>query len=245
MTCAPGVTQASSTTGVGDEVTSTDDVGAAHRRLGRFTGPDRRGDPARHVADESLAAAALRAPHAHVGQRPHFGEGVEMAAGLDAGTDDRQAGGIGAGEGLGRHRRDGGRTGLGDVASVHHRDERPRSGVEKHDRGQMRRQAPGEVPVEDGHQLRPQLRRLGDEGRHHAEERLLRPHGEHASHRLEHVARREAGEGGLHRLDQIGRRQQGADVVFGEEAEALRHPLVVHQAGHASVAGATPVRRCR
>ncbi len=88
-----------------------------------------------------------------------------------------------------------------------------------------------------------QLRRLGDEGRHHAEEGLLRPTASTLRTGCATSPAEKRARAASIAWIEIGRRQEGAYVVFGEEAEALRHPLVVIQAG--VPAQRTPVSRCR
>jgi hypothetical protein len=85
----------------------------------------------------------------------------------------------------------------------------------------MRRQPLRQVVAEHADQLRAQLRRIGDVGWHHAEERVLWPYGEDGAHRLYDLARREARQSALHDGNQVAHREQRCDMGFGEQPESL------------------------
>src|SRR5947199_138054 len=94
---------------------------AAGARISRALLPAAMTDPV-PLLDAELArevSGAPRAPHADLPELAHQAEGLQMALRLEAGTDEREHGGVRAGEPLGRHRGDRRRPFLGDEPPVY------------------------------------------------------------------------------------------------------------------------------
>ena len=202
-----------------------DQVGAAHRRLCRFCRDDRHRHPAAHVVHELLAAPRFRRPDPHLLQLTNELIGLEMTARLHAAADDGERRRLGSRQEASRDRRDRGGAGLGDVAAIHDRLQRPGLRIEQQDRRQVGRQIALVVFTKHRDQLRAEARRRRHIGRHQSEVRLRRSDREHRSDRLQHFARRELGQRRFHRRNQIRHRQQRVDVLFGQETKVLSHAV--------------------
>jgi hypothetical protein len=219
----PGATQTESSTGVGDEVTST--MMSASRTAASA-------EPAAVIAAGTwpLISATNRSRLAVVGStRVRIGctaAGLRVAACLHAGAEDRERRGVGPRHVPRRHGRHSRRPRFGDVAAVHERDERAGVRVEQEDGRQMRRQAAPVVLAEDRHDLRAELRRIGYIGRHQAVVGLRGPHRQD-THRLQHLTGRERASAVS--IDAM-RSASGRSAVtwLGEEAETLRHAASSH-----------------
>ena len=168
----------------------------------------------------------LRTPDGHLTQRVDAHQRLEVAARLDARSDDRQRCGGLAREELRRYRRHRRGSRLGDVAPIEQRDERACSRVHQDDRREVRIEPARVVSAEDRHDLRAkrfpgEIRRLvrANEGGHEARKRIVGDRDDGA-HRLRHMTGREAPERGRHRLDEIVHRQDGSHVGLRQQAEA-------------------------
>ena len=159
----------------------------------------------------------------------------QVAARLDARSDQREDSGVRPGE---QPRRDCGyrsRAGLGDVAPVDDRAQRAGRRIEQDDRRQVRRQPARGVALVDRDQLGPHRVPPGHRGRHHAEEGFRLPDLQHRPQRLIRGSRRELDQRRLHRLDQVGHRQDGADVGFRQQQRhAFSHSLPTFEPPNAS-----------
>ena len=156
----------------------------------------------------------VRAPAAYLGEPTGEQESFPMTSRLNAAADDCEHFGIGAREGThgdGRYSRS---SRLGDVSSVHHRLERSRRRVEKHDDGLVRRKTTGAV----GFEYRDQFcadRGIGCEIRRHAsEERPIWSYLDDRADRLSYLSARKRRECRFHGFDEVGHGDQCADLVF-------------------------------
>ena len=173
----------------------------------------------------SELAGPPRTPHANLGERPDEPKGLQVAAGLDARSQDRENGSLPARERVRRDRRDRGGPHLGDEAPVHRHERLSRLRPEEDDRRVMG----GDVPIvrEERHELGAESR--PGRGRHDAQESLGPGDGKDRAKRLYDPTLGEIREGLLHGRD---------EPIHGEEAPDVL--LVEDQAQEGLVCGTSP-----
>ena len=155
--------------------------------------------------------------HPHLLNRPNRPDCLDLPWGLDARPEDRQH------TALRRAQEPRGEAGCRrgadrcEFAGVHQRRREPRVVIEHQDHAVDRRESPGPVSTEDGHDFGPALPG-GAQPRGHEERnpvtRRQRPPDRHLGR-----ARRQLPEGTGHCVDGVAHRDEGQDLGAGEDAE--------------------------